>query len=456
MKWTDRDGFLEKIKDKSRYGIFLDMSLGKTALLLSLIDYKIFSGIKKVLILAPKNVTISTWQDEIKKWSNFNYLLPYVKLIEGTPKQRNEQLQDDNNFFIHIISADLSDWLVGKREKVGKRIKVVKNDYTPNYDLIIVDECSLYKSTTSKRFKALTQLDKGELFLLSGTPFSNIREEKHKNGFISYRNGDELYYVFKLFGLENITLTAFRQNFCYTNPWEKYTYHMTKQTYDNLMLRLDDHCIKKDLVLNIDKRQYKIYCDVSETEMKDLKNEFLIEIESGRNITAASKGIMINKALQLANGFAYNSLKETIRFNTFKFDVLVQLLSVIKSNVIIFYNFKEDKKFLMEHLEGARSHECEQDKIDWNDKKIKYFILSPFADKHGLNIQFGGSVIIWFGLVWSAESFEQSNARLFRTGQEEDVEIYYLLAENSYDDYVYDVIVAKTKTIKDFRKEIKR
>jgi SNF2 family DNA or RNA helicase len=159
---------------------------------------------------------------------------------------------------------------------------------------------------------------------------------------------------------------------------------------------------------------------------------------------------MINKALQLSNGFVYDNQKKAYRFNTYKFDKLKEILSKTKDNVIIFYNFEEDKRYLLEKLRGSQLLEKKEDIDAWNQGRIPILILSPFSEKYGLNLQDGGHTIIWYGLVWSAESYSQANARLYRRGQTKDVDIYYLLAEKTYDFYVYEVIVKKTKTIDDF------
>ena len=192
MIWKDQDGFLELIKDKERFGVFLDMGVGKTSLLLGLADYKFFnSSVKKILIITPKKVSLSTWQNEIRKWKNFNYMEPYVDLIEGTEKQRTELLNKKGDFCIHIISSSLTEWLHGRRFRKGTKTLFIPNSFTPQYDLIIVDECSQFKSPSSQRFKALKKLSENKsLFLLSGTPFSNIKQENYY-----YTNADELYYL---------------------------------------------------------------------------------------------------------------------------------------------------------------------------------------------------------------------------------------------------------------------
>jgi len=454
MIWQDQDNFLEILKNEQRFGIFLDMGVGKTALMLALADYKFFQQIRKVLIITPKKVSLSTWQMEIDKWKNFNYMKPIVSLVDGDDRKRRSILKGTNDFCIHIISSALTSWLVGERTRKGKRIFLEPNIDTPKYDLIVVDECSQFKDPTSQRFKALKTLSYGkELFLLSGTAISNIERDK-KTG--QYLKADELYYLFFLLGIYLQSLTQFRTDFCYTVKWDEYNYKMTPEIYDMLMSKLNQHSIRKKLVLDVPMQQRRVYCGIDSARLRQLKDDYYIETDGFAKITAANKAIMINKTLQLSNGFVYDTEQKAVRYNTYKFEKLVQLLAHIKDNVIIFYNFKEDREFLLANLKGARLYDGDNVKGEWNEGKIRYLILSPFSEKYGLNLQDGGHTVIWFGLVWSAESYEQANARIYRRGQTKAVDVYYILAQDGFDDYVYNKLVAKTSVIDEFINYIER
>jgi SNF2 family DNA or RNA helicase len=441
MKWTDNDKFLERIKDEKRFGIFLDMGVGKTALLLALADYKFFnSNVKKILIITPKKVSLSTWQNEIKKWANFSYMSESVSLIEGTETERIKLLNQTSQFCIHIISSSLTEWLGDGLYAKGRP------RYTPDYDMFIVDECSQFKSPKSLRYKALKKLSKDKLlFLLSGTPFSNIKQEKNY-----YRNADELYYALFLLGIYDKSLTQFRNDYCFTTPWEKFAWKISSENYNVLIEQLANKSIRKKLDMEIQLLEYPVFCSLDTERMSKLKKDYYIETNGFASITASNKAVMINKTLQLSNGFIYDDTGVVSRFNTFKFEKLKELLSQIEGNCIIFYNFKEDKDFLLKHLKGAKAYEKDEDKSDWNNGQIKYLILSPFSEKYGLNLQEGGNTIIWFGLVWSAESYQQSNARLYRRGQKNNVSVYYLMARGSFDEYVYNQLVLKKEAIDDF------
>ncbi len=202
--------------------------------------------------------------------------------------------------------------------------------------------------------------------------------------------------------------------------------------------------------LDVEKHEYKIYCKSDQQRFNALRKMLRVMTDDFKNIEASSIAHMMNQALQLANGFIYDEFHVPHRINHYKFEKLKELLETIAGNVVIFYVFKEDKEYLLSNLPGARLYEGKQDEDDWNAGKIKYLILSPFSNKFGLNLQKGGNTVIWFGLVWSAEAIIQGYRRIYRQGQEKDVEVYFLLAENTYDDYVYDVFVSKKATIEGF------
>lgn len=461
-EWVDKDGVLEILEKQKRFGVFWDMGTGKTALLLGLIDRKIFQGVNKILIIAPKVVTLTTWQNEIRKWSNFNYLEPIVTLIEGAEDKRIKMLQNTGNtgICIHIISSSLFTWLVGKKVKKGNRVFFIDNKYRPKYDMIIVDECSEFKDPKSNRFKALKSIltDDTLLFLLSGTPFPNVREitpetkpKKYPDFLIGkYKKADEMYYAFYLLGIYKKSAYDFQRDFCFVLPYLKHTYFMHSQVYDALQETISQYSLKKELQLDVEKHEYKIYCKSDQQRFNTLRKMLRVMTDDFKNIEASSIAHMMNQALQLANGFIYDEFHVPHRINHYKFEKLKELLETIAGNVVIFYVFKEDKEYLLSNLPGARLYEGKQDEDDWNAGKIKYLILSPFSNKFGLNLQKGGNTVIWFGLVWSAEAIIQGYRRIYRRGQEKDVEVYFLLAENTYDDYVYDVFVSKKATIEGF------
>ena len=457
MIWTDQYNFLDTLRDKKRYGVFLDMGVGKTALLLALIDQKIFEGVQKILIIAPKKVSLSTWQDEINKWQNFRYLYNIVDLIDGDETERVAKLKKTGDFCVHIISSSQIGWLHGEKVRKGKTIKFVHNKHRPNYDMIIVDECSQFKDTTTQRYKSLKKIsDDKYLFLLSGTPFSNITYDEDD---FSYLKADELYYVMRLLGLYKQSLTSFRNDFMFVKPWEPYTYRMRDNLYELFVGTIDTISIKKVLELKVKLAHHLVYCPVDTKRLKELKRDYYLETNNLNHVTAKNRAIMINKALQLANGFVYDDKKTVHRFNNYKMTALKDLLAELErknaGNVIVLYNFKEDKDYIIQEIPEIITY-TDEVKEKWNNNKVKYLLISPLAEKYGLNLQQGGHTLIFYGLMWSAESLNQVIARLFRKGQKHDVDVYFILAQDSFDDYVYKKLSLKTEAIKEFMSEVKK
>lgn len=459
MKWEDR-GFFEHIKDKNKFGVFLDMGSGKTSLLLSYIDMLFFSSdVKSVLIVAPKIVSLSTWQREMEKFDDFRYMKNITKLIDGDANARSKRLsQKDGELFIHIISSGSFSWLCGEEQKVGngkkKRTVFYNNDARPNYDLIIIDECSQFKDATSKRFKMLKRVVPQRIMLLSGTPFPNIKrvyDERMK--YYYYTNVDELYYAFNLLGIYDGSVYDFRNDFCYSLPWKKYELRTKESVYFDLLEILSNYSIANELKLEgIDLKYFNLYCDVDKEMLTNLIKNYQLITDNFEKINASNKAVMINKVLQVSNGFIYDEYDSTIayRLNTFKFEKLKELISALgNETIMIFCPFKEDTKFLMNNLDGAVVFDGLKTQDLWNEGKIKFLLMSPYSDGFGLNLQFGGRVIVWFGLVWGYEKFIQSIKRLYRPEQKRDVYVYFLLACQGFDDYVLNVLTGKGEARKE-------
>jgi hypothetical protein len=446
MEWTDK-GYLEKIKDKERYGIFLDMGVGKTSLLLALIDYKMFAeDVKKVLIITPKDVSLSTWQNEISKWENFKYLKKGLRLINGDEEKRIKLYKETREYTIDIISSSLVTWMYGEKKLIKQRNVLVRNEHTPEYDLIIVDECSQFKNVSSQRYKALKEISKGKkLFLLSGTQFSNVIKDKH-----GYTNTDELYYILYLLNVYKGSLTQYRNDFEFTLSWEQYKYRMKEEVYKMLIEKIHEVSITEKLSLNIKINHKKVYCELDRERFNTLKREYYIETGGYQKITVSNQAIMLNKALQLSNGFTYDETGLAHRINNHKIDMLKFFIENVKDNVIVFYIYGEDRQRILKEIPNVKEYTPENEEL-WNQGKIKVLLLSPFASKYGLNLQYGGHTIAWFGLIWSAESYVQANARLYRTGQTQDVDVYYFMSHKSFDDYVFDRLVLKVNEIDDFK-----
>jgi SNF2 family DNA or RNA helicase len=430
---TEQDNALEIIKEKKHYGIFFDMGVGKTALMLSLIEYLAFDklDISNVLIIAPASVAnkLTVWQDEIQKWDNFDYF-DYHDL-SGTKEKRMNKIQTSRPS-ITIMSDSLVTWWYDEY----KNFKM--------FDMIIIDESSRFKSPQAKRFKALAKmidLEKHRVYLLSGTPVPNGWEDIWSQMFLLDK-GQRLGTSFWKF-LDNYFLTF------------NYKRMLSKENKNYIMQLIKDICVfaSSDNIVLPKLTEEKIYLDFTPEKQQlfnTFKNDYIFSFEK-EEISVLSKQILINKCLQLSNGCIYNDKEGNYTiFDNSKLDFVRKYSEEHpEENILVFYSYKFDKKRLLE-LPGAEAINDVDSKNKWNRGEIKIGVISPYSFQYGGNLQYGGYTIIWFGLLWGLENYLQSNKRIYRQGQTHDVKIMYLMTKNTWDDYVYKCVVTKEINQKDF------
>lgn len=415
----------ERCKNEKRFGIFFDMNVGKTATILELIDYLVFETLEvsKVLILAPPTVIskAKVWQKEIQKWNNYHFF-DFIEL-SGTPDERTLKSESSNNTIV-LMNDSLLTWYY---EEFGN---------LSDFDMIIVDESSRFKNHKSKKFKALSKMieDKHRIYLLSGTPMPNGYDDLWSQMFLldgGKRMGDN-YYRF---------LAKFAH---YIN---NYKYVFLKTTKEFLGEQVSDICMFADGgdIKMPDKEEHMINLNWGEEKnaiYNTFKKEYVLSLEDG-DISVMSITGMLNKTLQLANGCVYYDKELNYKyFDDTKLEWVRNFSKTMEDNALVFYSFKFDKARLLK-LEGAREIKSDKDVDDWNAGKIKLGIISPYSFQYGANLQYGGSNVIWYGLLWGLENFLQSNRRVWRYGQKNKVNIYYLLMENTNDTLVYRRLIAK-------------
>lgn len=428
---------LEIIKDKRHYGIFFDMGVGKTALMLSLIEYLAFDKLEvsSTLIIAPASVAnkLTVWQDEIQKWENFEYF-DYHDL-SGTQKKRKEKIEN-NKPSITIMSDALVTWWF---EEYGN---------LDMFNMIIVDESSRFKSAKAKKFKKLAKmidLEKQRVYLLSGTPVPNGWEDIWAQMFLLDK-GERL----------GTSYWKFLDNYFVTYGYKR---ALTKGNKEYILQLIKDICVfasseniklpkltEKKVMLNFPKDKQEVF--------DNFKNDYILQI-GDEEVTVLSKQILINKCLQLSNGAVYNDKEGNYKiFDDSKIEWVKQYVKDNpEENVLVFYSFKFDKKRLLE-LDGAESIDDVKSKNKWNEGKIRIGVISPYSFQYGGNLQYGGHTIIWFGLLWGLENYLQSNKRIYRQGQTNDVKIFYLMMNKTWDEYVYKAVVSKEITQNDFLENI--
>ena len=428
---------LEICKVQKRYGIFFTMGAGKTSTMLALIDYLVFESmeVEKILIIAPSTVINKSkvWQKEIKKWKNFHFF-DFVEL-NGSPDDRIEKKETSLNTI-----ALMSDGLVSWYKDTYKNLD--------DFDMIIIDESSRFKSHKSKKFKALSKMikNKHRVYLLSGTPMPNGYQDLWSQMFLldGGKRMDDNYY-------------RFVQKYAYYI--NDYKFVFLKDTKEYLGNKVSDICMfadGSDIKLP-EKEEHLVmlkWSDEKHNIYKNFRKHYVLELENG-DLPVLSITALLNKSLQLANGCVYidKELNYEVFDNT-KLDWVKDFSKTARDNMLVFYSFKFDKKRLLT-IDGAREIKSDKDVDDWNEGKIKIGVISPYSFQYGANLQYGGSIIVWFGLLWGLENYLQSNRRIWRYGQKNKVDIYYLLMEDTNDLLVYKRLISKDIEEQEFLDKIR-
>ena len=420
------------IQDRRRCGLFLDMGLGKTTSALTAVSDLLDSfSVHKVLIVAPLRVANSVWAQETRKWGHLKHLR--VSVCTGSEKQRLMGLQTSADVF--VINRENIDWLV---EKVGKNWP---------FDMIIIDESSSFKNASTKRFKALRRIlpSTEYMVLLTGTPSPN-----------SLLDIWAQIYLIDFGQALGRTMTTYKQRF-FEPDFMGYKFalregaadkihnliapnviHMSAEDYLELPKRID-------LIERVDMppNALKIYTDFEKT--------LLAELEDGEEVEAVSAAVLANKLLQFANGGMYTDANGSwSEIHTAKLDALAEIVEDNQGeNVLVAYNYRFDLGRLMARFPDAVVLDKQQETIDrWNRGEIKMLLAHPASAGHGLNLQDGGSLIVWFGLTWSLELYQQFNARLHRQGQTKPVRILHIVSKKTIDERVLGVLRSKDATQK--------
>lgn len=430
---------VEFIKDRKRCGLFLAMGLGKSvSTLTAAMDLIQEFSVHKVLVIAPLRVSNSVWAQETEKWSHLKNLR--VSVCTGPQKRRLMGLQMDAD--VYVINRENVEWLV---EQYGTRWP---------FDMVVIDESSSFKSASSKRFKALRKvLPYTEyMILLTGTP--------SPNGLIDLWSQIYLIDFGKSLGR---TMTAYKQrffdqdymgyNFSPREGADKvihelispFTVHMSAEDYLDLPPRID-----VTVKTTMPPAAFEMY--------KNFEKTLFIELDSGEQVEAITAAVLANKLLQAANGSMYTDDKKNwSEIHSAKLDALAEIIEDnAGENVLVSYNYKFDLERLMKRFPDAVVLDKEQSTIDrWNRGEIRLLLAHPASAGHGLNIQGGGSLIVWFGLTWSLEYYLQFNARLHRQGQLKPVRIIHIVTEGTIDERVLKVLTAKDKSQKNLLEALK-
>ncbi len=412
-------------------GLFLDMGLGKSVISLTVIKAlkDLYFDLKKALVVAPKRVAEDTWPKEICKWTHLQDLT--VSEIRGTPKQRTAALHAEAD--LYIVSRDNLSWLVDRiPEELGEW----------PYDTVILDELSSFKNPSSQRFKKLRKMlpHIKRVIGLTGTPAPN--------GYLDLWS--QIYLLDRGERLEK-TLTRFRSKYCDVIHLPGFNkYRMKPGAEREIDSLLKDLCIsmksKDYLILREPVRmERRAFLSPKERQVYErMQEEALIEFESGSEVAAMSAAAILNKLLQIASGSVYVDGEDYEELHDRKLEVLEDLIEEAQGEpVLVFYGYRSDKERILKRFPGARTLDTSKDIEGWNSGKISVLLAHPASAGHGLNLQDGGSIIIWYTLPWSLELYQQANARLQRQGQMETVRIYHIITDETVDEKVMHVLDGK-------------
>lgn len=414
---------IELTIEKTKIGLFLDMGLGKTVITMTAIQELMYDRfqVSRVLVIAPKRVAEDTWTREHAKWDHLKALR--ISKVLGSARQRIRALEAEAD--VYVTGRDNVIWL----------IKYYQHLRRWPFDMIVIDELSSFKNPQAKRFRALRKVMPlvDRVVGLTGTP--------SPNGLMDL--WAEIYLLDQGERLGN-TLGAYREKYFRPgarNGYVVYKWEPFRNAQREIEDKINDICISMSAAdyLTMPKRidnVIPVRLSPEEAEAyKRMERDQLLRIE-GDDITALNAAAVMTKLLQIANGSVYTTEGKTVKIHEAKLEALAEIVDTTDSPVLVFYSYKHDLSAVRSRIKGARVLETEEDIADWNGGKVRVLLAHPASVGYGLNLQDGGHVIVWYGLTWSLELYQQANARLYRQGQEKPVIIHHLIALGTVDEDV--------------------
>lgn len=400
--------------------LMLDMGLGKTVITLTALWQLALDSfdVSRVLVIAPKRVAEDTWPKELAKWEHLSGLTS--SLVLGSAAERKAALQ--RKAFLYIINRENVAWLV-------------KNHYW-DFDMVVIDELSSFKSNKAERFKAMKKVRPmvTRIVGLTGTPAPNTLLDLWPQ-----------MYLMDMGQRLGRFIGGFRDRFFLPDKRNReiiYSYKPREGAEDAIYALISDICISMkaadylDMPERIDNR---IEVSMSPKERKlydDFQKDMVLSIDD-EELDAANAASLSNKLLQMANGAVYGEDKKVLPIHDRKLDALEDLVEAANGKpLLVAYWYKHDLQRIKARFKNARCIDTAKDIDDWNAGQIPLALIHPASAGHGLNLQDGGCTIIWFGLTWSLELYQQLNARLWRQGQKHTVVIHHIITKGTHDEDV--------------------
>ena len=417
--------------------LLIDMGLGKTVITLTALFDLLFDSfeIHKVLVVAPLRVGLISWPDELKKWEHLHFLKSSI--VIGTEMERLRALKAKSD--IYIINRENLEWLV------------TKSGYKFDFDTVVIDELSSFKNGRSKRHKALMTIRPyvKRIIGLTGTPAGN--------GLM------DLWAEFKCLDYGSRLgrfITRYREEYFLPdkrNGMVVFSYKpqagaeariYSKISDITISMKAIDHLKMPDLIeveraVELDEHEISLY--------KELVEEMVLELKD-KEITSANAAVLTGKLLQIANGAIYSDSGEIVEIHDRKLDELEDIIEAANGKpLLVAYWFKHDLDRIKKRLDKLGVIYKTLDKPEnirqWNDKELQVGLIHPASAGHGLNLQSGGNTIVWFGLTWSLELYQQTVARLYRQGQKSgSVVVMHIIAKGTMDELVLRALKDKDMT----------
>ena len=419
---------IRRVIDQERVGLFLDMGLGKTVITLTAVRDLIEDfAVTRVLVIAPKRVAEDTWTRESVKWDHLKGLR--ISPVLGGPVERRKALEAEAD--VYVIGRDNVQWLV---EHLGR--------HWP-FDMVVIDELSSFKNPQAKRFRALRKVMPrvDRVVGLTGTP--------SPNGLMDL--WAEIYLLDQGERLER-TIGAYRELYFRpgaSNGHVVYQWLPRRGAAEKIEQKLSDLCVSMSATdyLKLPERidnVIPVKLQAAELEKyKELEREQVLSLGDDQTIVALNAAAVMNKLLQMANGCVYTEGGAYAAIHERKLEALQEIIETTDEPVLVFYSFRHDLEAIKAGIPEAEELTGPESIARWNAGEIRVLLAHPASVGYGLNLQDGGRVIVWYGLTWSLELYQQANARLYRQGQTKPVIIHHLVAEGTVDEQVMRALQAK-------------
>ncbi|WP_238810207.1 DEAD/DEAH box helicase [Bacillus velezensis] len=420
---------IKHIIDTHAAGLFLDMGMGKTVSTLTAVSDLLYDyfDVSNVLVIAPLRVAEDTWSRESEKWDHTSYLK--VSKVLGPESSRIMAL--DMKADIYVINRENVEWLVNF---YGKKWP---------FDMVVIDELSSFKSSKAKRFRALKKVRPfiKRIVGLTGTPAPNSLIDLWPQMYL-LDQGERL----------GKTVTSYREKYFQPDQRNRtviYSWKLKEGAEEAIHEKVSDICISMQardwlqLPERIDNIVKVRMADKVKAKYKQLEKDLLLPFLDG-DVVADTAAVLSNKLLQLANGAVYDENGEIQKLHDEKLNALEDIVDAANGKpILVFYSYKHDLERIQQKFKKAKTLDSSKEIADWNNGKIEMLLAHPASTGHGLNLQDGGHVIVWFGMTWSLELYQQANARLDRQGQKHSVIVNHLVTEGTVDEDVMRALEGK-------------